>query len=90
MSDRYQYQSRPVRLYRWLRYMPLGYVKAGWYIILWVLHGCPIDESVCESTTYRAMIQNIYQVCVARAQFKMEYYYTLEELLAGMNTKDSP
>lgn len=79
--NRYQNQTRIVKILRWLRWTPYYSLLAFWATCRWILSGAriPFDEDWCQSRWN--YLQHIWLCYQALAQTKMLYYYTLDEML---------
>lgn len=76
LSKRYQELSRPYRIYLWLRWMPIGYIKAfGWYFIKRLRW-----EDVSDDEKGRIGLGTCIGICVGTVQGNMGWYYTMEEV----------
>lgn len=75
-SKRYQELNRSHRIYLWLRWMPIGYIKAlGWYFVKRLKW-----EDVSDDEKGRIDIGTCIGICVGTAQGNMRWYYTMEEV----------
>jgi len=73
---RYQELSKPYRIFLWLRWMPLGYIKAlGWYFIKGLRW-----EHVCDDESGRISLNTCIGICVGTVQGNMRWYYTPDEI----------
>ncbi len=75
-EKRYQELSNPYRIFLWLRWMPLGYVKGlGWYFIKRLRW-----ESICDDEKGRVSLSTCIGICVGTVQGSMRWYYTSDEI----------
>ena len=75
-EKRYQELSKPYRIYMWLRWMPLGYIKGlGWYFIKRLSW-----EDVCDDESGRISLSTCMGICVGTIQVNMRWYYTSDEI----------
>lgn len=73
---RYQELSKPYRIYLWLRWMPIGYIKGlGWYFVKRLRW-----EDVCDDEKGRISLGTCIGICVGTVQGDMRWYYTSEEV----------
>jgi hypothetical protein len=87
-DSRYQFQPWPVKALRWLRYMPLAYVKATCGTIQWAWHGCQVTpEQFDWAPTKREMVRAIFECKRGQAQIDMGAYWTGEEVVAYFREK---
>lgn len=88
-QDRYQFQSRPVKVCRWLRHMPLAYALAVYHVARWGLHGFQVmpGTEYDWSPSRREMFTHIFQMCVSRAQYDMGAWCSMEEVLEDYRAK---
>jgi hypothetical protein len=94
MDDRYQFQSWPVRVYRWLRWKPLYATIAAWHVLRWLAAGAPrIDMGSDECGEWLLSrwesCKHVWNVSCARAEMKMKHYWTLDEVMGRLG-KDQP
>lgn len=76
-EKRYQELGRPYRIFLWIRWMPLGYIKGlGWYFIKRLRW-----ENVCDDECGRIKLDTCIGICIGTVQCNMRWYYTLEEVL---------
>ncbi len=75
---RYQELCKPYRIYLWLRWMPLGYIKGlGWYFIKRLKW-----EDVSDDESGRISLETCIGICVGEVQGDMRWYYKLEEVFS--------
>lgn len=75
-EKRYQELSNPYRIFLWLRWMPLGYIKGlGWYFIKRLKW-----EDVCDDESGRISLSTCIGICVGTVQGNMKWYYTSDEI----------
>lgn len=75
-EKRYQELGMPYRIYLWLRWMPIGYIKAfGWYFVKRLKW-----EDVCDDECGRISLSTCIGICVGTVQGEMKWYYTSEEV----------
>lgn len=75
-EKRYQELSKPYRIFLWLRWMPLGYIKGlGWYFIKRLRW-----EDVSDDEKGRISLSTCIGICVGIVQGNMKWYYTSEEV----------
>jgi hypothetical protein len=72
IDDRYQNQNFLVKFYRWLRWKPYF----GLYFLYWFLKYLLKYKGKIPS----GLVWLFWCCAMARADMKMEHYYTLEEL----------
>ncbi len=86
MDDRYQYQNRLVKIYRWLRWKPYYKVRAIYALILWVIGGSeiPVEDKPFFANRKQYILHIIF-LFNSLAEYKMKHLYTLEE---AFTTKD--
>lgn len=73
---RYQELSKPYRIVMFLRWMPIGYVKAlGWYFVKRLRW-----EDVSDDEKGRVSFGTCIGICVGMVQGDMRWYYTSEEV----------
>lgn len=77
-EKRYQELSRPYRIFLWLRWMPLGYIKGlGWYFIKMLRW-----EDVSDDESGRVSLGTCIGICVGTVQGSMRWYYTSDEIFS--------
>lgn len=99
MKDRrsdYDRQTRAVRLYRWLRWMPLAYVKGCWYMLVavfsivktlvWVDMHCDEIEAehgieVNRLDYFWDVFWSPWQCAISRSQYSMGRCRSLDDLI---------
>ena len=75
-DKRYQELSKPHRIFLWLRWMPIGYIKGmAWYFIKRLSW-----EDVCDDDSGRISLSTCIGICVGTVQGEMRWYYTSEEV----------
>lgn len=75
-EKRYQELSKPYRIFLWLRWMPLGYIKGlSWYFIKRLKW-----EDVSDDEKGRISLSTCIGICVGTVQGNMKWYYTSEEV----------
>lgn len=75
-EKRYQELGTPYRIVMYLRWMPIGYIKAfGWYFIKRLKW-----EDVCDDESGRISLGTCIGICVGTIQGNMRWYYTSEEI----------
>lgn len=75
-EKRYQELSKPYRIFLWLRWMPLGYIKGlGWYFIKRLRW-----EDLCDDESGRVSLSTCIGICVGTVQGNMRWYFTSEEV----------
>ena len=73
---RYQELNKPYRIFLWLRWMPIGYIKGlGWYFIKRLKW-----EDVCDDGFGRISLSTCIDICVGTVQGEMRWYFTGEEV----------
>ena len=77
MDDRYQYQCRLVKLYRWCRWKPWYALKAVVAIVRYP--NIPPDEDWFR--TRKKWRRHLWDLHMAVASAKMRHLYTFEEVL---------
>jgi len=89
MTDtRYQFQPWYVKLGRWLRWRPAYSVLALIHLIWWALKGAPVPEDMrCIFPTRWSMAKSAWTCWSSRAQAKMGWLYTTEEVLTYLRSK---
>ena len=75
LQDRYQNKPWPVKMFRWLRYTPLAFVKAVWTYITY-----PEQKLKKDDMSRLLMAQLVF----SRGQEGMQRYYTIEEVRRGI------
>ncbi len=86
MDDRYQYQNRLVKIYRWLRWKPYYKVRAIYALILWVIGGSEIPvEDKPFFANRKQYISFTFEISDGLADYKMKHLYAFEEVFT---TKD--
>lgn len=79
-DNRYQFQPRHVRAYRWLRWRP-WYVLIGLYwTARWLARGAPLHDRRWTPTRWSCLKQ-LWRINKGSAQVKMGHYVTHEELI---------
>jgi hypothetical protein len=83
LDDRYQCQSRLVRVYRWLRWYPAYCLLACYIIVKWFITyrgKLPAEERewFLNRSEY---VRHLWRLVTSLAHMKMKYYYTLEEVM---------
>ena len=73
---RYKEASFVVRVYRWIRWVPLHYWKALYHIIWWIAKGRP-DE---EKQTFWTNVKLFFDIYRGMADIRMNNTITQEEL----------
>jgi hypothetical protein len=83
MKDtRYQFQPWYIRTYRWLRWRPWYYILVSYVLYRWCLNGSKIPPEEEDWFTSRAAyINHILRCYSSLAHMKMEYYWTMDEVL---------
>lgn len=91
-DDRYQYQSWPVRAYRWLRWRPFYVAMFVWWFVRWVLTGAKTFEFKKSEGWYidmkvsrRETIDQYWGSFTSLYQYRVKYYYTLDEIREALN-----
>lgn len=75
-EKRYQELSTPYRMVMFLRWMPIGYIKAfGWYFVKMLRW-----EDVSDDETGRISLSTCIGICVGTVQGNMRWYFTSEEI----------
>lgn len=75
-DKRYQELGIPYRIALWLRWMPIGYIKAfGWYFIKRLRW-----ENLCDDDEGRVSLDTCIGICIGMNQHNMRWYYTSEEV----------
>lgn len=75
-EKRYQELGKPYRIFLWLRWMPLGYIKGlGWYFVKRLRW-----ENLCDDEEGRVSLSTCIGICVGTVQGNMRWYYTSEEI----------
>lgn len=75
-EKRYQELGMPCRIVLWLRWMPIGYIKAfGWYFIKRLRW-----EDICDDEEGRVRLGTCIGICVGMVQANMRWYYTSDEV----------
>jgi hypothetical protein len=82
MDNRYQYQPWYIKLWRWIRYMPLAYLTYWYILITWKLKGSKIEEGDWFQTA-KSFCYHLKTMCTCYAEMKMKWYYTIEEIIDG-------
>ena len=88
-NARYQFQPRHVKAMRWLRYMPLGWIKASLSIASWLATGAQISEPF---TNRREVAAHIIMCHRSMAAMNMGAYSSVQEVIAklrGESAKES-
>lgn len=83
MDNRYQFQPWYIKVYRWVRWYPWHYLIATYVIGKWlIITGGKIpQEETNEFLTRTAYIKHLWRLLISLAHMKMQYYYTMEEVL---------
>lgn len=78
-DNRYQYQNRAVKAYRWLKWKPLYAAKAAYCIVL--NPRIPADYVNWFHGRWSAYAGHIWTCYMSLAAMKMGHYYSTEEVL---------
>ena len=82
MDDRYQYQNRLVKLYRWVRYRPSSIVVSLVKMATWYFSNAKLPHEEEQWFLMRGVyVWSIWFFYKSQAAMRMKYYYTLEEVL---------
>jgi hypothetical protein len=74
-EKRYQELGYPYRMVRWLRWMPVGYIKAFWWYFVKRL-----KWEDCGDEGGRLRWSDCVDINVGMVQYEMGWYYTTEEV----------
>lgn len=75
-EKRYQELGALYRIVLWLRWMPIGYIRAfGWYFIKRLRW-----EDVCDDDEGRVSLSTCIGICIGMSQYNMRWCYTIEEV----------
>lgn len=75
-EKRYQDLSKPYRIFLWLRWMPMGYIKGlSWHFIKRLRW-----ENVCDDESGRISLSTCIGICIGTVQINMKWYFTGEEI----------
>ena len=95
MDDRYQFQTRFVKICRWLRWMPYWY---AWGLVN-ICQYWAFDRTIPNVTTedgytfpmYRSRwdaTKSIMTLHKSMAQGKMKHYWSLQEVIADLHSQE--
>ena len=75
-DKRYQELDKPYRIVMFIRWMPIGYIKAlGWFFVKRLKW-----EDVCDDESGRVSLGTCIGICVGIVQGNMRWYFTSEEV----------
>ena len=80
---RYQHCSRPVQVYRWLRWKPLYCAIGVTQICAWILCGCRQYDGNLPLSRWETM-RLIWNCTMGYSDAKMNHVYDFSEALEGM------
>lgn len=88
MDNRYQFQPRYIKVYRWLRWRPYWALRATWVILRWVLSGARLyvkEPPWC--MTRWSYVKFIWGIHRSLAECSMRHLYTMEEVMQRVRAK---
>ena len=88
-DDRYQFQTRIIKIYRWLRWKPWYVLLTTLTIVRWLVTGAKIPtEEKLWFIMREDYIKHLWTMGMALAECKMKHLYTLEEVIGNMEGVD--
>ena len=80
----YQRQTRVVRIWRWLRYVPLMMALASLWTVQWVCKGCPSYPDIPGDMH---PLRFLWQTAWRFAWMKMGHYHSLQAIIESHGWK---
>lgn len=74
--NRYQFQSWPIKAYRWLRFRPKVLGLFAWWSFRWLLSGAKPGDGETRTQT----LAMLWSVAIGTTDIDMGRWYTLEEV----------
>lgn len=93
-EDRYQFQTWYVRVWRRLRYQPLGLLFFAWCVLRWALVGfqredaVTFDDGVTARRTRLETLKSLWMVCESRWHFAAGRWITEEEAISDLRKRN--
>jgi len=81
-KDRYQFQPRSVKVYRYLRYRPASILAFLWSTTKWVFCGAkPIDWGDGFVMNRREAVKHLWIIHKSTSQCNMGHWFTMDEIM---------